>query len=522
MIAPPPEVGAILESLRSGGHEAYPVGGCVRDILLGLTPGDWDITSSATPEEVIRLFGAENTLPTGIRHGTVTVRRGGVSCEVTAFRTEGDYSDHRRPDSVTFVSSLREDLGRRDFTVNAMALGENGEIIDLFGGQEDLQRGLIRCVGDPEARFREDALRILRALRFAARLGFAIEAGTAGAILRCRDLLPALSAERVWAELKGILPAPGADAVLREFAPVFRAVLPELTEADFAGAEISPLPPDFGLRFAFLFRNAPAEALDAALARLRCENGSRKRILALHWGFHAPLPEKREELLPWVQSLGWEDAAAVLRLRGAGAALALLEEAAESRLPTDVGGLALKGGDLLALGMKPGRDVGETLEMLLGLVWAGAAENSPEGLLPPAEKRLRCLIDSCGAVVFREGTAGPEALMILHRKGWGFPKGHLQPGETEGACAGREVAEETGITAVIDTGFRQETPSQREGDRRKVVFFLGRYAAGEARPQEGETRAVRWFPASEAAWEVYYPGDRAIYEAAWEYYKTNR
>jgi len=522
MIAPPPEVGAILERLRGAGFEAYPVGGCVRDALLGLPPGDWDIASSASPESVIALFGAENTIPTGIRHGTVTVRRGALSCEVTAFRTEGGYSDHRRPDSVTFVSSLREDLGRRDFTVNAMALGPEGEIIDLCGGQTDLRAGLIRCVGEPEARFREDALRILRALRFAARLGFTIEPGTAGAILRCRDLLPALSPERVREELRGILSAPGGEALLREYAPVFRVVLPELGEAEPAGAGLSALPPDLCLRFAFLFRECAAEATDAALTRLRWDNASRKRVLALHRALRAPLPEKRAALLPWVRELGWEDGETVLRLRGADAPLALLKAAAEDRLPRDVGDLALKGGDLLSLGMKPGPDVGETLEMLLGLVWAGAAENRRESLLPPAEKRLRCLIDSYGAVVFREGAAGPEALMILHRKGWGFPKGHLLPGETEAACAGREVAEETGITAEIDTGFRRETPSQREGDRRKVIFFLGRYVSGEARPQEGETRAVRWFPAPEAAAEVFYPADRAIFEAAWAYYRKKR
>ena len=171
-IAVPVEVNEALERLRNRGYEANPVGGCVRDSLLGLHPEDWDICTSARPDETAACFSDCRVLPTGLRHGTVTVLWGKRSLEITTYRKDGNYSDHRRPDEVSFVSDLQEDLARRDFTVNAMALSPQGDVLDPFGGAEDLKRGLLRCVGEPETRFREDALRILRLLRFASRLDF--------------------------------------------------------------------------------------------------------------------------------------------------------------------------------------------------------------------------------------------------------------------------------------------------------------------------------------------------------------
>ena len=185
----PEAVREILEKLESAGYEAWCVGGAVRDLLLGREPGDWDAASSAPPEAVLDLFGAD-ALPTGLRHGTVTVKTaGGRGVEVTTFRCDGTYSDRRRPDRVTFTSSLEEDLARRDFTVNAIALSRRGELADPFGGRADLAGRVLRAVGEPERRFGEDALRILRGLRFASRLGFALETGTAAALRRCAPLL---------------------------------------------------------------------------------------------------------------------------------------------------------------------------------------------------------------------------------------------------------------------------------------------------------------------------------------------
>lgn len=202
-INPPKYVRQILFALQARGHLAYLVGGCVRDVIMEITPQDWDICTSALPEEVLELF--PGSMPTGIRHGTVTVVIGSKSSEVTTFRTEGDYRDHRRPDSVTFVSDLITDLSRRDFTMNAIALSADGMIADPFDGVSDIAKRTIRCVGEPKLRFTEDALRMFRALRFSARLGFTIEYDTMQAIEQCAPLAAELAPERVRDEIEKIL-----------------------------------------------------------------------------------------------------------------------------------------------------------------------------------------------------------------------------------------------------------------------------------------------------------------------------
>jgi len=224
----PEHVKTILSRLEAAGHEAYCVGGAVRDRLLGRAPGDWDVTTSALPEEVSALF-APHALPTGLRHGTVTVKPEGVpGVEVTTYRRDGAYSDCRRPDSVEFTASLEEDLARRDFTVNAMALDLRGALADPFGGGEDLKRGLLRAVGEPEKRFGEDALRILRGLRLAAETGFALEEDTAAAMRQKSHTLLHLAPERVFSELNRLLLARYVGRVLRQGHDVLSEVLPEL------------------------------------------------------------------------------------------------------------------------------------------------------------------------------------------------------------------------------------------------------------------------------------------------------
>ena len=199
----PDSVEKIIHTLETAGYEAYAVGGCVRDALLGLTPDDWDITTSAEPEEVKALFS--RTIDTGIKHGTVTVRLNGKSFEVTTYRIDGKYEDGRHPEEVTFTKSLEEDLKRRDFTINAMAVNDRTGIVDLFGGQEDLKAGIIRCVGDPMERFSEDALRMMRAVRFAAKLDFSIEEETKKSISILKDNLRKVSAERIQVELTKLI-----------------------------------------------------------------------------------------------------------------------------------------------------------------------------------------------------------------------------------------------------------------------------------------------------------------------------
>lgn len=216
----------VLRKLEEHGWEAWFVGGCVRDALRGKPCDDIDITTNATPQEVTAVFGEKNIIETGLAHGTVTVKP--QMAEVTTYRTEGKYTDHRHPDQVTFVRSLREDLKRRDFTINAMAMDCRGHLEDPFGGQEDLRNGIIRAVGDPKERFDEDPLRILRALRFASVLGFAIEEDTAKALLAQRELLGCISVERIFKELCKTLTGRDAAKILREFFPVWCVVIPEL------------------------------------------------------------------------------------------------------------------------------------------------------------------------------------------------------------------------------------------------------------------------------------------------------
>ncbi|MGN0492061.1 MAG: CCA tRNA nucleotidyltransferase [Acutalibacteraceae bacterium] len=200
MLFIPPEIQFIIDRLENNGFEAYLVGGCVRDMLTDIPPHDYDITTSAPPEITLSLFN--KTVPTGIKHGTVTVLHRGFAAEVTTYRADGEYGDHRRPESVTFVKSLKEDLARRDFTVNAIAYNKKEGIKDFFGGREDIKNKVLRAVGEPEKRFTEDALRILRLFRFASVLGFTPEKETLNAALKCAPLLESISAERISAELK--------------------------------------------------------------------------------------------------------------------------------------------------------------------------------------------------------------------------------------------------------------------------------------------------------------------------------
>lgn len=223
----PQPVREMLALLRESGHTPYLVGGCVRDLLRGAEPDDYDMTSDARPEEVMALFGAD-AHPTGLMHGTVTLVRGGFAVEHTTERCDGAYRDSRHPESVRFTSSIEEDLARRDFTVNAIALSPEGTLVDPFGGQADLSAGVLRCVGDPARRFAEDALRILRLLRFASVLGFSVEENTARAARERRDGLRAIAHERVYAELNKLLCGEHAAAVLLEYPDILGVVLPEI------------------------------------------------------------------------------------------------------------------------------------------------------------------------------------------------------------------------------------------------------------------------------------------------------
>ena len=218
----------LLQTLRAAGHSAYVVGGCVRDSLLGRAPGDWDICTSARPDEMRALFHDQRLLLTGEKHGTVAVILHGKPYEMTTYRLDGSYRDHRHPDSVQFVDDLAEDLARRDLTINAMAYAPGEGVIDLYGGRADLTAGVVRCVGTPADRFAEDALRILRALRFAAKLGFTLDPATEAAALAARDTLHTVSSERLYTELDGLLLSPGAGKALAQYGEILGGIVPEI------------------------------------------------------------------------------------------------------------------------------------------------------------------------------------------------------------------------------------------------------------------------------------------------------
>ena len=270
-----PGAALLLDALHGAGHAAYVVGGCVRDSLLGLDPHDWDLCTSARPEQVMALFGEEKCIPTGLQHGTVTVKQGGRLYETTTFRTEGAYSDGRHPDAVCFVPDVREDLARRDFTINAMAYSAEEGLIDPFGGRDDLAAHLVRAVGEPERRFEEDALRILRLYRFAARFGFAIDPATGAAARALGPHLDCVSAERIQEELLKLLAAPRPGSYLEP--AVLAVVLPEL--------EPEKQPERFAELCRTIDRIEPtAENVPARLAALLCpqgEAGARKALRKL-------------------------------------------------------------------------------------------------------------------------------------------------------------------------------------------------------------------------------------------------
>ena len=374
-IQPPKYVIHILNTLERSGYEARLVGGCVRDTLLHRRPNDWDVATAAAPEAVTELF--ERTVPTGIRHGTVTVLYGGSACEVTTYRVEGAYSDHRRPDSVRFTSRLEEDLSRRDFTINAMAMDASLAITDPFGGREDLSRRLIRCVGDARERFTEDALRMLRAVRFAAQLDFALDSAALEAIAGCAPLCSALSPERVAAELRAVLASRDPDMVwlMADLGLLNAWLTPREGERTHLGA----LPRCARLAHfcSDLSRCGSITSTDTFLRSLRMDTRSVKTCSAA------------AEIL----ASGSRDYKRLLRDYGEDAVLAAypksrrLREVLRSGECWSLASLAITGGELAALGYA-GRELGEELRRLLEHVIDCPEDNRPEILCKLASERI--------------------------------------------------------------------------------------------------------------------------------------
>lgn len=403
----------IIARLKRRGYEAFAVGGCVRDSIMGRKPEDWDITTSALPWQVKEVF--RRTIDTGIQHGTVTVMKGGIGYEVTTYRIDGEYRDGRHPSSVSFTENLKEDLRRRDFTINAMAYSHETGLVDEFGGLEDMAARRIRCVGDPMERFTEDALRILRAIRFSAQLDFAIEEKTLEAISLIAPNLAKVSRERVQTELTKLLLSPHPEKIRQVYETgISPYVSPAFHRLCMDGIRVSGrLPKKKHVRWAVFLKDASAAEAVEVLRDLKLDNDTINRVRTLNPWINCPVepaqtklrqvmslmePELFDDLLDiWEvleepetcqgkgraqseicqgksQGISAERREAVRRIRQRGDCVSLKE-------------LAVSGRDLMAAGMKPGKAVGATLQYLLSQVLEEPEKNKKDVLLALAAER---------------------------------------------------------------------------------------------------------------------------------------
>lgn len=438
----PSEVKTILKIIQDAGYEAYAVGGCVRDSILGRVPDDWDITTSAQPEQIKSLF--HRTVDTGIRHGTVTVLMKGKGYEVTTYRIDGEYEDSRHPKEVTFTSDLVEDLKRRDFTINAMAYNESQGLIDVFEGIKDMERRVIRCVGNPEERFSEDALRMMRAVRFSAQLGYDIEENTLKAIERLAPTLENISAERIQVELVKLLVSPNPDRLKIAYETgVTKVVFPEFDRimqtmqnhphhsysvGEHTLLAMENVEPDKVLRLSMLFhdigkpetRTVDENGIDhfyghakvseeiarQVLRRLKFDNDTARKVCRLvlyhDYGnkeeptpqlvrravnkigadiFPLLFPVKEADMLAQSEYQRGEKQTRLLRWK------ACFEKIMEEKQCVSLKDLAVSGRDLLELGMKPGKEIGDALDYLLNLVLEDSSKNTKEYLLSEIQNR---------------------------------------------------------------------------------------------------------------------------------------
>ena len=438
MIRLPEGASFVVDKLTRAGYPAYVVGGCVRDALLGIAPKDWDVCTAATPAEMQRVFTGCHVVETGLQHGTLTVVVNHVPYEVTTFRVDGDYTDHRHPDQVKFVADVREDLARRDFTVNAMAYHPDTGLVDAFHGQEDLAAGVIRCVGDPEKRFGEDALRILRALRFASVYGFTMEEQTARAVHSLKTTLHGVAAERIRVELGKLLCGRGAEAILRDCADVIMEVLPALSPMlgfdqrtpyhrydvwEHTIRTVGAVQPVEALRWTMLLHDSgkPAcftldekgqghafghgeksvEIAREVMAFLRVDNATRDRVLTLVARHDMPLSDRPNMLRRCLHEMGEESLRQLIEVqladeRGKGirspeetdARAKRLNAALDAVLATNpcvtLKQLAVRGSDLTHAGIPGGKAVGECLRYLLDRVMEDTLHNDQGALLRAA------------------------------------------------------------------------------------------------------------------------------------------
>ena len=398
----PAKVTRIIHTLQAHGHEAYAVGGCVRDTVLGRVPDDWDITTSARPLEVKKLF--TRTVDTGLVHGTVTVLLGEDGYEVTTYRIDGKYEDHRHPSQVQFSAELAEDLRRRDFTINAMAYNQEQGLVDLFGGMDDLQKKRICCVGEARERFQEDALRILRAVRFSAQLGFSIEARTEEALQELSGDLAYVSAERIRVELVKLLGSGHPEYILRLFdLGIARVVLPEMEEngsgikrevlEDAAGRLVQvPQEEPISLRLALFLHPLGEQTCRKVLRRLKFDNRTIDTVRRLVRWYGHPLGTTPAEVRQTAAQIGAGLFPMVLQIQGTyrdvAVARALWDEICKKNECISLKDMCISGDDLIQLGMEPGRAVGAMLAELFQEVLKEPACNTRPYLSESVKRKL--------------------------------------------------------------------------------------------------------------------------------------
>ncbi|MDD4774040.1 MAG: tRNA nucleotidyltransferase [Eubacteriales bacterium] len=382
----------IIRRLELCGYNAYIVGGCVRDALMGIIPCDYDITTDSTPDRTAACLAGYRLIPTGIKHGTLTAVTGSGNVEITTHRLDGVYSDNRRPDSVTFTLNLEVDLRRRDFTVNAMAYSDRAGIVDPHSGRLHIKEKIIKCVGDSGERFREDGLRILRALRFASVLGFAIDPQTERAMRCNRALLRNIPAERIFPELVKLLTGPDAGRVLSVYGEIIGEIIPDTQHLREIYDKAAP---DIYVRLALLFCGLPysqrVSAAEETLRGLRADNAAVRAVAELLENLDADIRPDRRSVNRLMARLPRERIGQLIAMRralyGDDPVLDLTEELIQNTGPDvclSLNQLAVRGGDLMEAGIKEGPDIGRILGRLLEMIIDGEIENDREELLSVA------------------------------------------------------------------------------------------------------------------------------------------
>jgi len=429
-----------LERLDKAGHKGWLVGGCVRDAVMGVEPHDYDIATSALPEETVEAFKDCHVIGTGLKHGTVTAVLSGQPIEITTFRVESEYLDNRHPSSVSFTRRIEDDLCRRDFTINAMAYRPDDGLLDLFGGRKDIENGVIACVGEPAERFGEDGLRIMRALRFASRLGFKLEEKTKTAVLSCADLLRGISAERLFSELCGLIVGRNAWRIVMDYADVLARFIPEikpligfdqnnryhcydLLEHTCRAMENSP--DDLIVRLALLLHDIGkpvvcftgedgychyhghepegARMANDILLRLRAPNRIRESVVRLIELHDSAVIADSRHARRLLSRLSFEDANRLLDVKTGdryahaeghrdvsviNSMREIISKINEQEQCFSLNSMAIGGRELIAMGMKPGRAVGRVLESLLEMVISEEIPNEKDALLEAARRML--------------------------------------------------------------------------------------------------------------------------------------